>query len=326
MTIAVIVAFTAAVGLSACSQSNTSNSTGEGWSPSETVRVIVPYDAGGGTDIAFRQLTEIINSDKLSDVRWVVENKEGGSGTTGMRYVASQGGNESVLMATTPGHISIPILQNLDVSIKDLTPVANTIIDPQVLFAYEGSGLTSAEQIVTKLTDAPESLSIAGAPIGQDDHLSTLVFEGATNTTFNYVPFSGGDEVKTNILGGQVDVAWLNPGEAEGQRVDQGGPLVPIAVALEDRLEGSLDGVPTFVEGGYDVVYEMFFRGVTAPPDVSEASVDYYADVIKKATETEDWQEFVAQAQAKPFYLSPPEFAESLAAWTDTVNSLIAEQ
>ncbi len=321
-----VISLTSAVALTACGDLDSGNDDGSGeWTPSSTVRVIVPYEAGGGTDLAFRRLVDVINESELSDVRWIVENRDGAGGTTAMRFVAGQEGDDHLLMATTPGHISVPILQDLDVTIDDLTPVANTVIDPQVLFAHEKTGLKSAEQVVTQLEKKPESLSMAGAPVGQDDHLTTLVFEQATETKFNFVPFTGGDEVKTNILGGQVDVAWLNPAEAEGQRVEEGGPLVPIAVALEDEVEG-LEGVPTFVEDDYDVVYDQFFRGLTGPPGMSDEAVDYLADVVEQATETEEWADFVAEAKTVANYLPPEEFSTALEEWTDKVETLLESQ
>jgi putative tricarboxylic transport membrane protein len=313
--------------LGACSAGETtaSGDAGSGaWEPSETVTLLVPYGAGGGTDAVFRQLAQIINDEGLSGTRWIVENREGGSGTTGMREVAGQEGEEHLLLATTPGHISVPISQDMDISVQDLTPVANTLIDPQVLYTVQGSGYESVDAIIEALTDEAKSVSFGGGPAAQDDHLTTLLFERETDTSVNYIPFDGGGDLKTAVLGGQVDVGWLNPSEAAGQTVAEGGDLVPVAVALEEPLE-ELPDVPTFADAGYDVVYDMFFRALMAPPGVSDEVTAYYGDVVEQATETQAWQDFLEQNKVSSNFLGPDEFASALDDWSSEVQGLLED-
>ena len=106
---------------------------------------------------------------------------------------------------------------------------------------------------------------MAGAEIGSADWFSEALFESAAGVKLNYIMFAGGGEMVRELLGGHVDVAWLNPSEAVAQY--EAKKFRPLAVASQKRLPEMSD-VPTFKELGYDVVFDSGFRGVLAPPGI----------------------------------------------------------
>lgn len=309
-----------------CGQGQTQQQSAQaqGFEPSQSITLVVPYEAGGGTDLVFRTIAEAINKNNIDSVRWVVENRSGGSGTNGMRYVQSQGDDPHVLLATTPGHVTVPQLQNLDVSISDLTPIANLLVDPQMLWTHKSSPYKSVQDVIQGIQQDPESVSIATGPVGQDDSLTTALLEQAAEARFNKVPQAGGGDVTTALLGQQVGVGWLNPAEAAGKTVKEGGQLRPLAVALEDRLDSYPD-VPTFKEKGHDVVYDFFFRAAMAPPDVSKEVANHHVSVLREATKTDEWQSFIKETQVLGRFTGGQEFDQALSGWTDRINELLAE-
>jgi putative tricarboxylic transport membrane protein len=296
----------------------------QAWEPDSPVTVVVPYGAGGGTDNVFRQLAQIINENNLSPTNWIVENRAGGGGMNGMRYVAQQEGNDHLLMAMTPGHLMVPKLQNLEITWQDMTPVANLVIDPQVLVTTAESPYSTVEEIIEALKSDAEQPRMAGGVVGQDDHLTSLILDQAIGKRSRYIAFTGGGELRQALLGGHVDAGWLNPSEMEGLLPKDGGNLVPLAVALEERIDRFPD-VPTFREVGLDVVYDMFFRAVVAPGGIDDEVVEFYIGVIEEAVEQPAWKEFVAKSGAVPHVVTGDDFAAALERWDARLEELVPD-
>lgn len=218
------------------------------WEPNKAVELIVPYNAGGGTDTVARAIVEVINDNDLSPQPWVVVNKPGGGGMTGLKYMVDRPDDDhTVTMLTSSGMTSAMLHSGLGLSWTQLTPIANLIFDVQYLVTHDKSGLDSLDNVIAYASENPGSLTVGGGAIGNEDHLSTLMMTSGGGLDVRYIPFQGGGEVKQNIAGGQVDVAWLNPSEMRGFLKEDGGTVFPIGVAWPERTEDFPD-VPTFAE------------------------------------------------------------------------------
>lgn len=293
------------------------------FTPSKPVTLIVPYGAGGGTDLVFRTLVQIINDKKLGGTNWVIINREGGAGMSGMQFMLTQKGDTSTLMAMTPGHLVIPKLQKLDVSWKQLTPVANLVIDPQILVVSQSSGFKTLKDVVDAVK-AGKNVRVAGGAIGQDDHLTNLIFQEKIGHRVNFVAFKGGGEMRQSLLGGHVEAGWLNPNELSGMTVTDGGTLIPVGVALGERL-APLPDIPTMKEQGVDVVYDMFFRSLVAPPGVGQDVVDFYVGVLDKAVATPEWAEFVKKIGSVDTYVVKGDFVAALERWDAQLDQIVPQ-
>jgi putative tricarboxylic transport membrane protein len=317
---------TFAAGLAACGlavSAGAASAASAAFAPTKPVTLVVPYGAGGGTDLVFRTLVQIINDKKLGGQNWVIVNREGGAGMNGMNYVLGIKGDEHTLMALTPGHIVIPKVQGLSSSWKDLTPVANLVTDPQILVATQQSGFKSIDDVLAAIKGGRE-VRFAGGAIGQDDHLTHLLFQNAAGKKVTYVAFKGGGDMRQALLGGHVEAGWLNPAEISGLTVKDGGTLTPVAVALDKRLE-DLPDVPTLKEKGVDVVYDMFFRSLVAPGGVSPEVVDFYVSVIDKAVAEPEWKAFVKKIGSLDDYKTKDAFKTALEGWDAKFNALVPE-
>lgn len=294
------------------------------WEPTGPVTVVVPYAAGGGTDAVFRTLVQVINDNDLSAVNWIVENRDGGGGMTGMRYVINQAQNEHLLVALTPGHLVVPKLQNLPISWEDLTPIANVVIDPQLLVTTLESPYETMDDLAEALRSETEQPRMAGGVVGQDDHLTSLMLDQAIGRRSNYISFTGGGELRQALMGNHVDAGWLNPSEMRGLMPEDGGNIVPLAVALETRID-SMPDVPTFQEFGLDVVYDMFFRALAAPGGIAPEVAEYYSGVVAAAAQQPAWLEFVEQSGTVPTLLLGEEAGAAFARWDERLDELVPE-
>ena len=310
-------------GIAACGLALSTGFAAAAYVPEKPISVIVPYGAGGGTDLVFRTLVQIINDKKLGGQNWVIINREGGAGMNGMTYVLGLKGDKNTLMALTPGHIVIPKLQGIDASWRNLTPVANLVTDPQILVATGQSGYKTIGELVAGIKGGKD-VRFAGGAIAQDDHLTHLLFEQALGKKVSYVAFKGGGDMRQSLLGGHVEAGWLNPSEIEGLTPKDGGTLIPVAVALDKRL-ADLPDVPTLKESGVDVVYDMFFRSLVAPGGVPQDVVDYYVSVIDKAVAEPEWKAFVKKLGSLDAYMTKADFAKALEGWDAKFTGLIPQ-
>lgn len=293
------------------------------WTPEQPVTLIVPYAAGGGTDIVARALVEVINANSLSPQSWVAVNKPGGGGMTALKYMIDRPDDPYTLtMLTSSGMTSAMLQPELGLSWRELTPIANLIVDVQYLVAHQDSEFKTIEDVIAYAKENPGRLRVGGAAIGTEDHFTALMMQEGAGVETRYVPHQGGGEVKQNIAGGHLDVAWLNPSEMRGFLVEDGGTVVPIAVAWPERHPDFPD-VPTFVEKGYDVVFDSFFRGVLGPKNLTEEQVAFYAGVIEEATSHPDWQKALAEQNLPGRYIGAGDYQAALERWDATLTELM---
>jgi len=292
------------------------------WAPSQPITVVVHWAAGGGTDLVFRGLTEVIASEKLSAQPWVVVNRSGGAGLNGFKYLLDQTGDPHTIGAITPSVMAAVLQQNVSVEWRKATPVSNLIVDPQVLVVHSKYPHRTIEAFLAAAKAKPASIRVAGAQLGQEDHLTNLVMEQGTGVQTRFIAVEGGVQVKQNLAGGHVDAGWLNPSELVGSLEKDGGTLMPLAVAMDKRLSAHPD-LPTFREKGHDVVFDLFFRGVVAPPNLPAEAVAYHSDVIRKATETARWRAFCEKIMVVPTFIAPAEYGATLGRWNGLIEKLM---
>ncbi|MED5458568.1 MAG: tripartite tricarboxylate transporter substrate binding protein, partial [Pseudomonadota bacterium] len=140
---------------------------------------------------------------------------------------------------------------------------------------------------------ANPGLSVGGgsAP-GSMDHISVAGLASAAGmeaSAVNYIPFSGGGDAMTNLMGGHIEAVIGGAGEAVGQ-LGEGSQLRALGVSSEERLGGGLAEVPTYQEQGFDYTFDIW-RGVMGAPDMPEEAVEYYETLFAEMLETDAWRE-----------------------------------
>jgi len=271
----------------------------QGWEPTKTVEFIIPAGTGGGADQMARLVQGIVTKHNLMKQSLVVINKSGGAGAEGFLDVKGAKGDPHKIIITLSNLFTTPLATGVPFNWRDLTPVMMLALDQFVLWVNAESPYKSAKEYVEAAKKAgPAKFKMAGTGSRQEDQIITVALEKQTGTKFIYVPFKGGGDVATQLVGKHVDSTVNNPIEAVAQW--RGGKLRPLCVFDNKRLiykakvtdKMSWSDIPTCKESGVDMDYLML-RGIFMPGGVTDAQRDYYIALFNKVRETPEWKEFM---------------------------------
>jgi tripartite-type tricarboxylate transporter receptor subunit TctC len=298
------------------------------WEPQRPVQFIVPAGTGGGADQMARVIQGIVSKHNLSAQPIVVVNKAGGAGAEGFLEAKGAAGNPHSIIISLSNLFTTPIATKLPFSWKDLTPVQMMALDEFILWVNAESGINSVADF-TKAAKAGK-LKFGGTGSRQEDHIISVMMAKALGVEFTYVPFRGGGEVATQLVGKHIDVTVNNPIEAVSHW--KSGALRPLCVFDTKRLPvtdkitatQAWSDLPTCKEQGLDVSYLML-RGIFMPPGVKPAEVAFYVDLLRKVRETPEWQDLMKQGAFNTSTLNGPDFAAWLGREEERHRQLMTE-
>ncbi|KRT75728.1 MAG: hypothetical protein XU14_C0104G0005 [Armatimonadetes bacterium CSP1-3] len=280
--------------------------------PSRAIEFVVPFGAGGGSDILARAIAKVIAEEKLLPVPLVVSNRAGGSGAVGWSYVLSKKGDPYFLTTVSGSYWTTPLLGLAPFKPTDFTPVAGIALDTFFFVVRAESTYRTLRDIVEVARKSPELITVGGSAAASDDRVSTALLERAAGIKFNYIVFGGSGPALTNLLGGHISTTWLNPGE--GLEQIRAGKVRALAVTSTERLK-AFPNVPTFKELGYDVVWEQY-RGVAMAPAVPPDAVKVMSDAFQRMCRTQRWQKEYIEANLLVSICQGPE------AWGKTIEAV----
>ena len=271
---------------------------------------IAPANPGGGWDFTCRANTATLSELDLSP-RFQVTNMPGAGGGVAFASVVSERNDEdSLIVAASPG-TTLRLAQNQyeGFTEDDVRWLAATGADFGLLAVNEDSEFQTLDDLVAALREDPGSINFGGgSAVGGQDHMKVLLLAqeiGVDPLAINYVPFEGGGEAMTALLGGFIDVF---PGDAsESLSQFDGGNIRVLATLTEDRLSGSYADVPTAQELGYDVSW-IIFRGFWGPGEMSDEAYDYWVNAFEEMAASEAWAEAATQGGLEPYYIGGAEF------------------
>jgi putative tricarboxylic transport membrane protein len=209
------------------------------------------------------------------------------------------------------------------VTIEQTTPIARLIGEYELIAVPVGSPIKTMDDLIAKFKEDPGSVSWGGGSAGGTDHMlvGLLAKEvGVDPSQINYIAHSGGGEAMGAILGGHVTVG-VN-GVAELLPQVQAGQLRPLAVSSEERLPG-ID-VPTLKEQGLDVALTNW-RGVVAPPGITDEDKQALSDMVAQMVESEAWQNTLEERGWLGLYMPPEEFAQFLQQDREQVETVLKD-
>jgi putative tricarboxylic transport membrane protein len=289
------------------------------WEPSKTVEFIVPAGTGGGADQMARLIQSIIAKHNLMKQPMVVVNKGGGAGAEGFLDVKGAKGDPHKIVITLSNLFTTPLATGVPFSWKDLTPVEMMALDEFVLWVNADTPYKTAKDYVDATKKAgPNKMKMGGTGSKQEDQIITVNLEKQTGAKFTYVPFKGGGEVATQLVGKHIDSSVNNPIEAVAQW--RAGNLKPLCVfdgkrmPYKDKVTKDMawGDIPTCKESGVDVEYLML-RGIFMPGGVTDEQVKYYVDILNKVKETPEWKKFIQDGAFNTTSMSGKQYADWVA-------------
>ncbi|MFD2092431.1 tripartite tricarboxylate transporter substrate binding protein [Blastococcus deserti] len=249
--------------------------------PTEEIRLLVPYAAGGPTDLTARAYGASLEEQLGQTV--VVENMEGGSGAIAMQELAGAEPDGHTLSLVTAGTLVLtPLANEVGYTKDDVTPIGVMAEVPSVLAVGSASPYATAEDFFAAAEQNPGGITVGtpGASTPQGIELRRLNEEYGVEVTI--VPFNGNAEMTTALLGGNVDAVLINASSDVTENIDAGA-FRPLAVSTEERLPW-LPDTPTLVESGFpELTLSGSTFGLAGPADLPEDIVTVLEDALQTA-------------------------------------------
>lgn len=291
--------------------------------PDKPIRIVVPYSAGGSSDLLARAIAEPMSSDLGQPV--IVENRAGAGSMVGTAFVAGQAADgHTLLLADVPYTIVAALYAGrlkYDPR-KDLAPVALLGESPMYLFVTAGSRAQSLADLLKMARERPGQMTIGSGGNGSLTHLMAELLMLNTGIRLAHVPYKGAAAAMNDLAGGQVESSFSSMASASA--VLAAGKVRPIAVSAPAR-EVAHQQVPTFRESGFERMTVQNWWGVMLPSGTPADRVQVLERAVLKVVASQAFAQRLAAlgvslplaAQREPFARL---LAEDFARWEDLVS------
>jgi tripartite-type tricarboxylate transporter receptor subunit TctC len=288
--------------------------------PARAVRVVVPFAAGGGTDV----LTRLI-ADELSRAlgkQFYIENAPGAGGTTATAQATRAEPDGYTLFATSPGPITIyPALSSkltydADKNVQNISVVSE---GPGVAVVAKDSRFKTLKDVIAEAKAKPGTVKIASSGVGAFSHINCELFKALAGIDVIHVPYRGAGPAAIDIMGGQVDMT-IEYFPAVGAQIE-GGQLRPLAVTTAARYPLRPD-IPTFEDEGVKGYATTSWVGLAAPSGTPKPVLDKLYGVIARTAKDPAFVEKLAKLGVIPIANSPDDARVYLAKERDVLRKL----
>jgi len=290
--------------------------------PSKPIRVIIPFVAGGSSDIVGRAIGSKFQ--ELLGQPAVVENKPGANGAIAAEYVAKAEPDGYTLLVGSIGVFSINAALFKDLRyqpVRDFAPVTLAVTTPNVLITKPDLAANSMRELVELAKKNPGRLSYCSSGTGSSDHLTAELLKQMSGTFAVHVPYRGGAACQTDIMGSQVDYSFQNLGAVTNYI--KAGRMKALAVTAGTR-HPQLPNVPSVVEAGFADLVVTSWQAAAAPAKTPRELVARLHDAMVKALRSPDIRERMNQIGFDVVASTPEEFGKFMQAeverWTRVVQ------
>ena len=300
------------------------------------LEIMAPAAPGGGWDTTAREMQRVMQEEGIAPTVEVY-NVEGAGGTVGIaQLVNDEAGNDHQLMMMGLVMIGAIATNQSPVTLDQTTPISSLTAEFEVIVVPADSEYQTLDDLIAAFQADPTAISWGGGSAGGTDHILVgLIAQavGVDPTQINYVPFSGGGEALAAILGGQVSAGvsgvgeWLDQIESgelralavsgtseDGEATPEAGGATPMA--------GVAQVAPTLQEQGIDVELANW-RGVVAPPDISEEGRQCLIALVEQTVGSDAWAETRATYGWQDFTMFGDEYGTFLAEERDRVIEIL---
>jgi tripartite-type tricarboxylate transporter receptor subunit TctC len=266
--------------------------------PARPIRIVVPYPPGGSNDFLAR-----LFSPKLTEIfgrQVIVDNRAGGNTIIGNDVVAKSAPDGYTLLLAGSSQVTIPHLYRsvpYD-TINDFTPIAGIAKSEFLLLVHRSLPVNSVRDLIDLAKRRPGEINYATSSTGGATHLAAVQFEMLAGVKMQQVPYKGGGPAMTDLLGGQVQVAFANP--ASSVPLLKAGRLKALAVTGEKRLE-ALPDTPTFTQAGLPGLALGNWYAITAPAQTPKPVIEKLSAAVLKAVAMPDVRAGIVKQGLEPY-------------------------
>ena len=291
--------------------------------PARPLRFIVPFPAGGGTDIVARTVAQKLSAQWGQQV--VVDNRGGAGGVIATELAARAAPDGYTMLLGTSGGLVINPLLNAQLAydpLRDLAPVSLLVVNPQLLVVNPALPVNSVRELIALAKARPGRLNYASSGAGSPNHLRMELFNLMTGTAMVHVPYKGAAPGITDLLGNQVQLMF-NPMPPLLPHV-QSGKLRALAVGGSGRSPAEPE-IPTVAESGVPGFEYVLWYGVFVPAKTPRAIVEKLNQSLVAVLAGRDTAQRLISQGAEPRAGSPVEFARFIENDTARIKKLIAQ-
>ncbi len=290
--------------------------------PDRPITMIVPYAAGGSSDVLARLLGERLAKSLGQQI--VIDNRAGAGSRLGTEVAAKAAPDGYTLLLADMPHAIVPAIQkgvHYD-PVADFSPIGLIGTASMVLFVNPGVKAQNARDLIALARAEPGKITIASGGIGSTTHLTAELFQAKAGVKLVHVPFRGAGPAMNDLVAGHVQSGFTTLATASGAL--DGGGVRALAIAAEQRL-ASRPNIPTFRESGLDLVVEHWW-GVLAPAGIAPAIAARLTAELRAILDAPDFVTRLEPLGVTPARASPDQFRALIesdtARWAEIVKTV----
>ncbi|WP_373783299.1 Bug family tripartite tricarboxylate transporter substrate binding protein [Delftia acidovorans] len=271
--------------------------------PQRPIELIVPFAAGGGTDVLARALAEVARKHLPQDL--IVLNRAGASGAVGWTELANARPDGYKIGIITVELTMIPHMGLTKISSDAVLPVARLNADPATIAVRADSPYRSIEELIAAARKDEAAVRIGNAGPGSLGHLAAAALQDKAGVKFNHAPYRGANPAVLDLLGGHIEAVAVTP--VEVATYVAAGKIRPLAIMAEQRIQAGWEAVPTLKERGIDLLIGGW-RGLAVPRNTPDAVVQTLRKAMALTLKDPVLRETMAKQNMGEGYLDQPEF------------------
>jgi tripartite-type tricarboxylate transporter receptor subunit TctC len=274
--------------------------------PSRSIRLIVPFAAGGGADLAARAIGRLLAEAWGQSV--VIDNRAGANGTIGVEIAARSPPDGYTLTVISASHsVNVHLYKDLPYDlVRDFAPITQTTTQPYVLVVNSALPVGSVGELIAMAKARPSSLNYGSSGVGGLSHLSGVLFATQANIQLTHIPYKGGSPAMQDVVGGQIEMLFSTLLQSHGHIA--AGKLRALAVTTAIRSPAAPQ-LPTMIEAGMPDFVVTGWYGILAPAGTPAGIVAKLNKELVRILRTPEVRERLASDGSEPIGSTPEEFA-----------------